>query len=77
MYVSIYRKANYFDVTKFSDLIGKVIPFFKKYQIEGVKSKDFKDFCKVAELMKNKTHLTKDGLDQIRKIKEGMKKERP
>ena len=74
--VSINREAIYFDVTKFSDLIDKVIPFFKKYQIEGIKYKDFCDFCKVAELIKNRTHLTKDGLDQIRQIKEGMNKGR-
>ena len=74
--VSINREAIYFDVTKSSDLIDKVIPFFKKYQIEGVKHKDFCDFCRVAELVKNRTHLTKDGLDQIRQIKEGMNKGR-
>lgn len=29
-------------------------------------------FLKVAELMKNKGHLTQEGLAQIRKIKAGM-----
>jgi hypothetical protein len=46
--------------------------FFQKYPLQGVKSKDFKDFCKVAELMENKAHLTAEGLDQIRQIKAGM-----
>jgi hypothetical protein len=41
--VLISREVIYFKVTKFSDLISKVIPFFKKYQIEGVKYKDFED----------------------------------
>lgn len=50
----------------------KIIPFFEKYPILGEKSRDFKDFCKVAEQMKQKKHLTKEGLDQIREIKEGM-----
>lgn len=59
-------------VVKFSDLDEKIIPFLKKYQIEGVKSKDFIDFCEIALLMKNKVHLTQDGLEQIRKIKAGM-----
>ena len=36
-----------------------------------VKSDDFKDLCKVVELMKQKKHLTKNGLKQIRKIKAG------
>ena len=41
-----------FVVTKFSDIIDKIIPFFVKYSILGVKSKDFADFYKVAEFMK-------------------------
>ena len=40
----------------------KIIPFFKKYPIEGVKLKDFHDFCKVADMVKDKKHLTKEGI---------------
>ena len=49
-----------------------IIPFFKKHHVHGVKIKDFYDFCEVAELMKNKSHLTASGLEQIKKIKTGM-----
>ena len=75
---NIYRKGDVYDlrVSKFSDITDKIIPFFKKYPILGVKALDFADFCKVAELMKNKAHLTKDGLEQIRKIKAGMNRGR-
>ena len=38
----------------------------------GLKLWIFFDFCKAAELVKNKVHLTKEGLDQIRLIKMGM-----
>ena len=65
-----------FVVTKFSDILGKIIPFFKTFTILGVKFKDFEDFCRVAELMQNKEHLTDEGLDHIRKIKIGMNKGR-
>ena len=61
--------AVYFTVQKLSDLINIIIPFFDKYPIMGVKAKDFQDFQKVAELMNSKKHLTRDGLDQILKIK--------
>jgi len=37
---------------------------------------DFADFCEAAELVKNKDHLTKEGLDRIRLIKMGMNKKR-
>jgi hypothetical protein len=65
-----------FQINKFTDLTDKIIPFFDKYNLQGVKSKDFSDFCKVAELMQSKTHLTASGLDQIRKIKSGMNRGR-
>ena len=74
----ISRNRDTFDlkVSKLSDILNKIIPFFKKYPILGVKALDFADFCKAAELMKNKAHLTKDGLEQIRKIKAGMNRGR-
>ena len=65
-----------FIVTKFKDITQKIIPFFKKHSILGVKELDFADFCKVAELMKDKMHLTNEGLDKIRQIKAGMNTKR-
>jgi hypothetical protein len=65
-----------FRVRNFSDLIEKIIPFFQKYPVLGVKAKDFVDWCKVAEMMQNKAHLTASGLEEIRKIKAGMNKGR-
>lgn len=59
-------------VTKFSDIVYKIIPFFNKYPIEGVKGEYFNNFYKVAEMMKKKKHLTQSGLEQIRQIKTGM-----
>jgi len=78
---NIYAKSKQsaaidFKITKFEDLTYKVIPFFVKYPILGVKSKDFADFCKVADIMKEKGHLTAEGLDQIRDIKAKMNKGR-
>ncbi|OAX31509.1 homing endonuclease [Rhizopogon vinicolor AM-OR11-026] len=58
-----------FDVSKISDLNSKIIPFFKEYPILGSK-------IQVIELMNNKVHLTKEGLDLIFKIKEGMNRGR-
>ena len=55
------RKDNIveFRVTKLDDIINKVIPFFLKYPVIGVKSQGFADWCKVADMIKNKKHLTK------------------
>lgn len=66
-----------FKVSKFSDICEKIIPFFQQYEIIGVKSKDFKDWCEIAELVKTGLHLTKYGLDQIIYIRSRMNKGRP
>lgn len=63
-------------VTKLSDLLNKIIPFFKEFPILGVKAKDFEDWCLVAEMVKQKQHLNPEGLEKIRKIKRGMNKNR-
>ena len=65
-----------FRVTKFSDLTDKIIPLFQKYTIQGVKHLDYTDFVSVIELMKNKKHLTEEGLDKIRTLKAGMNRGR-
>lgn len=62
-------------VDKFLDIEGKLIPHLNKCNIMGVKSLDFKDWF-AAELIQNKDHLTKEGLEQIRKIKSGMNRGR-
>ena len=72
----LYKEVVHFRVTKYSDLSSKIIPFFKKYSIIGVKALDFKDFCIAADMMKDKKHLTKNGLDVIHKIKTGMNRGR-
>jgi hypothetical protein len=59
-------------VSSCDDINEKIIPFFEKSPLQGTKRLDFADFCRVAELMKEKAHLTAEGLDKIRKIKEGM-----
>ena len=58
--------------TKFSNISDSIIPFFLEYPIKGVKSSDFEDWRKVANLMATKSHLTLEGLEQIRQIKSGM-----
>lgn len=59
-------------VIKFADITEKIIPFFKKYPIHGVKAKDFAYWSLVAEMIKQKKHFTAEGLEEIRKIKAGM-----
>ena len=67
-----YREVLDFRVYKLRDIEEKIIPFFKKHRIRGVKALDFEDWCKAAELMKEKKHLTAEGLEEIKQIKTGM-----
>lgn len=64
---SVYSREDILDyrVKDFSNIL-KVISIFQKYSITGVKAKNSKDFCEVAELMKTKSHLTLEGLTKIK-----------
>lgn len=53
----------------FKQIRDKVIPFFKKYPLFGRKKKSFDIFCKIADMIDVKKHLTKDGLKQILALK--------
>jgi hypothetical protein len=61
-----------FRVTNLPSIIAKIIPFFRENLIAGAKFKDFEDFCLVAEMLKDKKHLTPEGLDYVCKIKARM-----
>ena len=64
-------------VYNFADNYGKIIPLFNPQPtVVGNKSADFKDWCKAAEIIKAKDHVTPKGLEQIREIKSGMNKGR-
>lgn len=65
-----------FIVRKFEDLVDKVIPIFESIPLQGVKSKDFSDFLNAVEIIKAKGHLTTNGLNELRKIKQCMNKGR-
>ena len=56
--------------------MNKIIPFINKYSFTGSKKLDYLDFCKTAELIKDKSHLTPEGFNKIIKIKQGMNRGR-
>ncbi len=47
-YIYNYEKKEYIllQIKNYSDIVNKIIPFFNKYPILGVKSLDFADFKK-------------------------------
>lgn len=62
-------------ITEFQDL-KNIVPFLDKYPLIGAKALEYVDFKTVLELMDNKIHLTKEGYDQIKVIKDGMNTKR-
>lgn len=64
-------------VKNLKDLTRIIIPFFKKYQLKGKKAKDFQLFCQAADLFKDKKHLTKDGIEELYKLRQFMNNRRP
>jgi len=65
-----------YNASNFNDIYTKIIPFFKKFNLENIKAKDFKDFCEVADLMNNSNHLTPEGILKIITIKARMNNNR-
>ena len=59
-------------VTKFEDVETKIIPFFKNYPMHGIKNLNYLDFCKIMELVQSKVHMTTEGINEIKTIKQGM-----
>jgi hypothetical protein len=68
----LQQSAVYYVVTKYQDILEKLIPLFDNYPIKGVKALDYSDFKKIVFLMKDKAHLTEQGLMEIRSIKLNM-----
>jgi len=64
-----------FVVTKLSE-VASINSFFARHPLQSSKKLDYLDFCKVAELMHNKLHLTEEGKTQIVQIKSGMNRKR-
>jgi hypothetical protein len=65
-----------FNVTNFNDITDKIIPLFEECPILGVKAKDFEDFKKASYLIKDKAHLTSEGLAKILLVKSRMNTKR-
>jgi hypothetical protein len=59
-------------VTRFEDVYNTIIPFFQRYPLQGDKKLNFNDFINAAELIREKAHLTSEGMDKILLLKSGM-----
>lgn len=58
-----------YKVGNFHDISTKIIPFFTRYPLQAKKRFQFQKFCKVAEMIASKEHLTVKGVEQILQIR--------
>lgn len=75
-YKSLTRNEGQYLVTVFSDINEKIMPLLKEYPLLGNKKQDYLDFVEIAELIKSKDHLTEQGVQKIKLIKNNMNKKR-
>lgn len=73
--IYINRNAVDFIVIKLQDL-NRIVLLFNKHPIRGIKYLDYLDFLKAVELLNNKEHLTKEGLNQLEILKNKMNRGR-
>ena len=63
------NRAASFVVTKLEDLVNIIIPHFDTYFLRSEKVRDYFIWKTCIELIKNKAHLTKSGLEEIISLK--------
>jgi hypothetical protein len=66
------KSAVVLTIFKFSDITNKIIPFFETNPLLGIKLYDFLDWCKIAKLINEGSHLKLEGLKLIREISSEM-----
>jgi len=73
-YYDKYERMPYWNlqIQSLKENVEKVIPLVRKHS--PIKTERFKAFEEVGELIKEGKHLTPDGVKEIRKIKEKLKK---
>jgi hypothetical protein len=55
----------------------ELIPFFRRFPLQGKKRKDFELFVKAAAVIKRREHLTERGIRKLLKIRLFMNERRP
>lgn len=59
-------------VSSIVDIREKIIPFFRKHPLRGKKKNAFEFFVQAADLFSRKEHLTEEGIEKLRAIRQQM-----
>jgi hypothetical protein len=66
------QKVWEYRVNDFDQLFTKILPFFQKYPLHTTKKFDFLRVLYVSKLIQRGDHLTLEGIEKIKKIRERM-----
>jgi hypothetical protein len=62
----------YFEVTRPTELEGRVFPFFDRFPLRGAKSSDLMIFRKITELVLSARHLSVSGIEEVLRLRTPM-----
>jgi hypothetical protein len=63
----------YYEVNNFAAIVENVIPFFQRFGfLSEKKQRDFGKFKQIAQLLTQRRHLTRSGIDEILTIRRDM-----
>lgn len=63
--------VHYFVVASYRSIGERVIPFFNRFVfLSASKKHNFSVFCKIARIMEEQRHLTKEGMDDVVALRE-------
>jgi len=63
----------YYEVNNLEAIVNNVIPFFRRFRFLSAKKKrDFAKFVKLAEMMKQGQHLSREGIVRILEVRREM-----
>src|SRR3989344_6067777 len=62
-----------YSVYSYRDILGHIVPFFQKHPLQSVSKKEsFEAFRQIAMIVKSGKHLTKRGVERIKRLKAKM-----
>jgi hypothetical protein len=59
-------------VSSFPDIVNKLVPFLTKYPLRAKKRFSYERFLEAIEIFKKKEHLTLEGIEKLRGIRQKM-----
>jgi hypothetical protein len=59
------RKTSKYEIRDLGNLEQKIVPFFQKYTLKTQKNEDFKVFCEICSLLREKHHYTSQGISHL------------